>query len=261
MTIRSIAESISRNFVFERSFSERFNNARMFVSPEGGLRYWRPNLEKTDPILLDAVENLVKPGSVVWDIGANVGLFSLAAAARAGRSGLVLSIDADEWLTALVRRSISLNATSLAPIHQLTAAVSDAPGFARFHITKRARATSHLEGCGASPGLQSREVRVVRTVTLDGLAASFPLPHVMKVDVEGAESLVLTGGKRMLAEAKPTLFIEVGERSSATVTKTLVDELGYHLFDVSHGFNRPSHVQSAVWNTLAIPSDHSKFRH
>jgi hypothetical protein len=84
---------MSRGLVLRRHLPAEFNRLPIYVSPEAGLRYWRRRLEKVDPPLLRMVRELVKPGSVVWDVGANVGLFSLSAAALAGPSGSVLAIE------------------------------------------------------------------------------------------------------------------------------------------------------------------------
>jgi len=254
MNIRAIAETASRKFVFRRSFSSRFANAKMLVSTEGGLRYWRFDVEKADPTLLDAVTHLVKPDSVAWDIGANVGLFSVAAAALAGPRGAIVSVDADVWATSLVARSIELNGDRIAPIHQVTAAVSNFHGTAQFHIAQRSRSSNFLAGCGASQTGGSREVRTVATTTLDRLAERFPLPSVLKIDVEGAEWLALDGGRNMIAAARPAIFCEVVPENALSVSRILIDELKYRLFDISRGFEHPKPVRRAVWNTLALPA-------
>jgi len=62
-------------------------------------------MSRVDPLLYEMAEELVKPGSVVWDVGANVGLFSICAAARSGRSGQVLAIEPDFWLANLINRT------------------------------------------------------------------------------------------------------------------------------------------------------------
>src|ERR1041385_9098249 len=105
MNLRRLAERMSRGLVLRRRLSAEFNRLPIYVSPEAGLRYWRHHLDKVDPSLLRMVHELVKPGSIVWDIGANVGLFSLSAAALAGPSGSVLAVEPDLWLANLLSKS------------------------------------------------------------------------------------------------------------------------------------------------------------
>ena len=75
----------------------------------------------------------------------------------------------------------------------LPAAVSEEVSVARFHIARRNRATSHLDGYGTAMAGGVRFTNLVPTVTLDWLAARFPAPDVLKIDVEGAELAVLAG--------------------------------------------------------------------
>ena len=95
----------------------------MFGSPEAALGYWRWNLSNVDPFLLSMLGELVKPNMTVWDIGANVGLFSFAAAALGAQ---VLAIERDTWLANLIHRSATLNKL---PVTVLPAAVSDHQGY------------------------------------------------------------------------------------------------------------------------------------
>jgi hypothetical protein len=62
----------------------------MYLTPEAGLRYWFPRrgLRADEKLLRNAVET-IKPGSVVWDVGASKGLFTLASAGLAGKTGRV----------------------------------------------------------------------------------------------------------------------------------------------------------------------------
>jgi hypothetical protein len=90
--VRALAERFSRGRVLKRQLPARFGGAPIFVSPDAALRFWRKDLAKCDPPLFDAADELVRPGDVVWDVGANVGLFTFAAAARAGATGRVLAV-------------------------------------------------------------------------------------------------------------------------------------------------------------------------
>src|SRR5689334_7118241 len=107
---RSLLEAVSRHVVLKRRLPARFNRGTLFVSPgAGGLRYWRRDMDKVDAGLLSLVTELVRPSDTVWDIGANVGLFTFAAAAVVGSSGCVLALEPDITLVQLLRRSALTN--------------------------------------------------------------------------------------------------------------------------------------------------------
>src|SRR6266850_1933144 len=94
--LRRLAERLSRGVVLRRHLPSDFQRLPLYVTPEAGLRHWA-DLSSVDRHLLRMVRELVRPG-VVWDVGANVGLFAFSAAAIAGPSGLVLAIEPDVWL-------------------------------------------------------------------------------------------------------------------------------------------------------------------
>ena len=71
----------------------------------------------------------------------------------------------------------------------------------------------------------------VRTVSLDGLISQgeVPTPQYIKVDVEGAEMLVLLGAKSLLADARPTLFLATHGYDTHKQCCAFLESLGYHL--------------------------------
>ena len=143
--LRRALEILSRRIVLHHRFSERFSNAQLAVSPGASLRYWRSDLESLDPNILNAAEELVKPGDVVWDIGANVGLFALAAAAMAGPKGQVLAIEPDLWLVNLLRHSATYRNNRIAPLTILPLAISNDIRLEELKIAVRGRAGNFLE--------------------------------------------------------------------------------------------------------------------
>src|SRR5947209_3772385 len=97
---------------------------------------------KVDPFLLSMVRELVRPGMHVWDIGANVGLFSFAAAALGAE---VLAVEADSWLANLIQRSALLNKL---PVTVLAAAVSERQGISKLYLSESGRSSNSLNGSG-----------------------------------------------------------------------------------------------------------------
>jgi FkbM family methyltransferase len=234
--MRAIAERATHRLVFRRRMPPPFATSAFYASTEGGLRYLRPRLRGVDPGLLGLAAELVRPGHVVWDIGANLGLFSFAAAAAAGPHGHVLAVEPDAALVRLLRRSAALCVRRSQALQQpcavvdvLPAAVADGLAVARFHIARRNRATSYLDGFGTTQTGGVRVTDLVPTVTLDWLAANFPPPDVIKIDVEGAEAMVLAGSGQVLCQ-QPAIICEVAGSNSETVAGVLARH-GYSLYD------------------------------
>lgn len=173
-----------------------------------------------DPLLFQLVRQFVKPGATVWDIGANVGLFSFAAAALAGESGSVLAIEPDPWLASLMNRTAGRPVPGHAPVSILSLAISDRLALSQLHIAKRGRASNFLAGAGRSETGGERSTISVTTVTLDWLAESLPQPTLLKIDVEGMEHLALAGGAKVLA-AKPVILAEVADANRVAVCQCL----------------------------------------
>ncbi len=247
--LRTFLERFSRNRVHKRHLPAEFGSPPIFTSPDASLRFWKPRIESD---LFDFAREFVQPGEVVWDVGANVGLFTVAAARRAGPSGKVIAIEADIWLAELLRKTAALQSPTSAPIQVIPAAVSDKSTIASFHVAKRGRAYNFLGDVeGASQAGSVRETVSIVGVTLDWLLEQVAAPNVLKIDVEGAEHNVIIGAERVLAEARPVILIEVFDRSSNAVTEMLL-RYGYSLFDWS---STPRvRVNRACFNTLAIPS-------
>ncbi len=248
--LRTLAERLSRGVVLRRRLPASLGGATLFVSPDAGLRFWRPSLDRADPMLFAWTPELVRQGHVVWDIGANVGLFSFSAAALAGPTGRVLAVEADIFLASLLRRSAFGQMPGHAPVEVVPVAVSDTVGLARFAIAARGRCSNYLEAVeGSSQAGGARDTVTVVTVTLDWLLERLPAPQVVKMDIEGAELEALGGATRLLDEVRPTFLCEISRKRDEVLK--LFAEHRYLLADADGG--PPGRPELTSGNVIARP--------
>lgn len=253
MDLRRVAEHLSRGIVLKRRLPAEFHRLPIYVSPEAGLRYWL-RMSRVDPMLYRMVRELVRPGAHVWDVGANVGLFSFCAAALAGPLGSVLAIEPDVWLAHLIQRSSSewqLAHAPVAPVSLVCAAISDRSHVSHLQISERCRAASHLsESQGSTQAVGNRFSQSALAVPLDFLLDYFPAPSVLKIDVETHEARVLQGASRLLETVRPAIWCEVSPENSLAVFEIL-DSFGYTLYAAAATERTP--LKRASWDTLALP--------
>lgn len=153
-------------------------------------------------------------GACCWDIGANIGYHSLAFASQGAN---VIAFEPNETNANRFQLHLEKN-PALAPRIKLNRmAVADRDGemsFVESGDLEGASSGSHLSD--ATPPLGAAvyaafHQSVVSAVMIDTLIEQrgVPAPDVIKIDVEGAEHLVLRGGRRMLGRRKPLLLVEV----------------------------------------------------
>lgn len=256
---RSALERLSRGVVLRRRLPARFGSVEVLVSPDAALRFWRPNLERVVPELFAWVEELVGPGDVVWDIGANLGLFSLTAALRAREGGEVMAVEPDPWLCGLISRSRLQLPAGAAPVRVECWGAAAADGAGVLAVSGRGRAANHLDVVeGTTQAGRPRASISVPLRSLDSLARENRRPSLIKIDVEGAESLVLEGAARVLRELRARLLVEVDPSQSAEVGRRL-RAAGYRVFDADLPAAERRELEIPAWNTLAIPVEQQRY--
>jgi FkbM family methyltransferase len=251
MFIRSLVERTARSASFRRSLPASVGGAQIYASVSGGLKYLFKPMESVDPGLCRLAREFVQRGHVVWDVGANVGLFSFAAAHLAGEAGKVFAFDADTWIVQLLRRSAAIQPSTSAPVEIIPAAVADSCNVRTFNIAVRSRASNYLQGYGQSQTGGVAERQTVICVSMDWLSERLPPPDVVKIDVEGAELEVLRGGIGLFQSKHPIVLCEVSAQSSPEVT-VLLNSIGYTVYDGEALPTDRQALAAAPWNTVAI---------
>lgn len=248
--MRVLAETILRaafrGRTLRRRLPARFGRAVVYVAPDASLGFLKPGQAAWDANLLRWATEFVGPDDVVWDIGANVGVFTFAAAARGAD---VLAVEPDPFTVSALNQSAAANPGLRVRIIQT--AISDQPGQALLQIAGGGRAANSLAGLphlGELMGGVVGQVEV-QTIPLDELLA-VSRPTLVKIDIERAEAVALAGASRLLSECRPTILIEVGDECTDDVGDIL-HRHDYQLFNANQLGRRP--VDAPSYNTLAIP--------
>jgi FkbM family methyltransferase len=173
---------------------------------------------------IERLREFVPPGSAVIDVGANVGFFSLRFADWVGSTGQVIAIEPEQHnydilTSALDRAGLSGRA------RVLRAAAAAVAGDTLLEINPLHPADHKLSVDGTGLPIDG--------VTLDGLVNDKRAlrPALVKIDVQGAEMLVLQGASDILRIAGPALFIELHEEGLSrfgTSVAAILDHLGIY---------------------------------
>ena len=158
--------------------------------------------------------SVVQPGMRVIEIGANMGWYSLLAAANIGPAGKLLSFEANPRMAEILRRNISINGF-LDRAQVVNKAVFSANQTLEFSVYDKYMGGSSLFVAGAQTASDDRHVGIfdpqvndtfrlieLEAVALDSYFAQGSKVDFIKIDAEGAEPHILAGANRLLAENK-----------------------------------------------------------
>ena len=175
---------------------------------------WRAHSCAKEPWTVEWLRNAVKPGEVLYDVGANVGTFALVAARHA--QARVIAFEPGYANFARLCDNIQLNGCqhAIVPVPLPLAERSGLVGFKYRGIEPgQSRHTLKPEAWRfRGPAAGARYQQPVLAMTLDAMIAAFdlPRPHHLKIDVDGAEDRVLAGAPDTLrSETLRTVLIEV----------------------------------------------------
>jgi FkbM family methyltransferase len=198
------------------------------LNPRTGEHYLRGEAE--EPVQ-EAVAQRLRPGMIFYDLGANIGLFSLLAARAVGPEGRVFSFEPDPKVAARLRRNVARNGFSKVTICEM--GVWSSSGEMSFVA---ADAASPDRGTGRFIMGNSGDSAPLQCVALDEFVADHPAPDAIKCDVEGAELEVLRGAENLIQESHPWILGEMHSDANARAWQQSLGKLGYkfEFVDASH---------------------------
>ncbi|MFB8788398.1 MAG: FkbM family methyltransferase [Potamolinea sp.] len=175
--------------------------------------------------------NWIKPGMIVIDVGANVGVYAFSAALRVGEEGCVLAVEPFSGCIRCLQETCKINQLSWVKV--CAGAASNRNGTAQLALHTASEVNTLVEPSteGASPyGI----LEEVTCFTLDSLILQENVSNVdlLKIDSEGHELQVLEGSSQLITEFYPVILYEnnLGNRGSSLAVVDFLTAREYKLF-------------------------------
>lgn len=148
------------------------------------------------------VSELVKPGHVVVDVGANIGYYTLLFSRLVGDAGKVIAFEPDQNNAALLLRNLADNGCWNVKVHQVA--------------TSAHKTMLRLYKCAVNNGMHrtydsiccTTNYQSITAVPLDLVLEGEPRIDFIKMDIEGYEFFALQGMQKLLVEHLPKILVE-----------------------------------------------------
>lgn len=223
----SFRSALVRKFIpdVERKLKMK-NGLCMQASVKKHLMFFHGNAFEREVNTATLLASYIPTDGVIYDLGANIGLYSLAFAANRRRR--VIAFEPFDPARKFLLRNINQNNLDNIEVHRIV--LSDRKGSCRFTSDNVTYSTSHISA-------DDEQGMVMPCCDLDTYVEehNVPLPDLLKIDIEGADEAVLRGMEKLLKSARPLVYFEGGisnERGEVIAIKFL-RERGFKTYDVS----------------------------
>lgn len=226
-------------FVYKRLYRLLNPDNLIKIREDGNIIYLDSRDEGVTPKLIShryeidemrVFKSFIKEGMIVVDIGANIGYYSLAAAKLVGNKGLVYAVEPEINNYNLLLKNIEVNNyKNIIPVNK---AVSDKDGYCELYIDNYNYGGHSFAKDNILYG--ETHSKKVETITLDTLLKDKKV-DILKIDVQGAEGLIIKGGKNVLNNENIIVFMELWAKGSSNLgisSLELVDLLREYGFNI-----------------------------
>jgi FkbM family methyltransferase len=187
---------------------------------------WSPIVGRWEPINQIVFSNIIKPDQIVYDLGSNNGLHSLLFSKLVGPNGKVIAFEPLDTNVSEIKQNIRLN--GITNIEIVPKAVSNKSGEISFLLGQHDK-----QGSLVGIGRESQNSIKIQCISIDDyIRDTNQNPDFIKIDVEGAESMVLEGASELLKN-KPKLFIELHTPEQDVAVGQILKEFGYEVYRIN----------------------------
>lgn len=182
---------------------------------------WSPLIGNWEPAMQKIMVNVVKPGDIVYDLGANNGLHGLLMAGLVAPGGQVFNFEPFEENIGEIVENYSFN--NITNYTNIQAAVSDKVGTETFSLGKH-----HKQGAIVQGEVTNSNNITVPVISLDAfIEKGNPGPVFIKMDIEGAEGPALHGFSKNIDKFRPLMIIELHSPEQDLMVGQFLQKHGY----------------------------------
>jgi FkbM family methyltransferase len=207
-----------------------------------------------EPEVTEALTRLVGSGAVVCDVGANAGYHTVLLSKLVGPTGRVHAFEPAPLTVRWLEQTVASNGLTNVDVHEL--AVSDQVEAAQMMCGEALDGFASLRrgGHGVASPDRTPQIVTVETTTFDAWAdlAGLSRLDLIKIDIEGAEMLALSGMRQTIARYRPALVCEFWGQSSITAGLRLLESLGYRCETLESWSGRVAGREETVATIAAV---------
>lgn len=211
-----------------------------------------------EPPTAAAIAMLIKPGDTMIDVGANAGFFSLMGASLVGEGGRVLSFEPIPSVREILATNIKLNGYDNIDVFPVALSNQTA-------VVKIYEGPIGHKGISSLRPIPSHSGQIeINAIALDDMTDRINTVSLIKIDVEGAELLALTGMEKLVRRDHPSFIIEFTDKylqsfgHSAKQLAGWLESHGYKLYRINDDGLFPLDIDApdlpGQYNVLACQS-------
>jgi FkbM family methyltransferase len=210
--------------------------------------YW---LGTYETLMIQAIHDFVKPGMMVYDIGANIGYLSLVFSQAVGKQGRVYAFEPLLENVKRIHTHIALNSLDEI-ITVFPYAVFDSNGRQPF-LVHELHAMGKLSGSSGRDETYKNQI-VVRTLCLNEFIfkEENPPPDLIKIDIEGGAVQALPGMSKVLKKYQPIILMELHGPEEAQITWDLLRQCNYKIYAMKKHYPEISTSNSLNWKEYIV---------
>jgi FkbM family methyltransferase len=200
---------------------------------------------------IDLLGQIVRPGDVVIDAGANIGCLTIPLAKKVGPSGTILAFEPQRFLYYMLCGNIAMNALKQAhAFHKALGAVEGVVSVPDLDYT----AEQNFGGMSLRERWDGYPVPIV---TIDSMFDQLPALRLLKADVEGMETEILTGARETIAKHRPFLYVENERPDNSERLLGIMRDMEYRLYDHTTPYLPEGNglFGCAAGNVLGVPKE------